>query len=185
MAEEKDQVELDEQAEGEEREAEATEEAGASGKKKTTTRKEQIIALYLSGMHDVEDLSMVTSSRPSYIASVLRDAGFEQNYFDLYTSTKHPMNVYSKFFADQLGFKDVDRTRESVDHIDTLFNQFEVGGDRAGQHHAMMMALTMANRAHWTGKHAEATLFREWLIEQLQLFNQESYQTLAERDEEE
>ncbi len=142
------------------------------------TKKGQIVALYLSGMHDVEDLSMVTSSRPSYIASVLRDAGLEQSYFDLYTSTSHPMNVYSKFFKGKLGFKDVETAEQSVEHIDTMFGQFNLGKDRAGQHHAMMMALTMANRAQFTGKHAEATLYRNWLIECMKNFNDASSEIL-------
>ncbi len=149
------------------------------------TKKGQIVALYLSGMHDIEDLSMVTSSRPSYIASVLRDAGLEQSYFDLYTSTSHPMNVYSKFFTGKLGFKDVETAEKSVEHIDMLFKQFNLGKDRAGQHHAMMMAMTMANRAHFTGKHAEATIFRNWLIECMKGFNDWSDEALKAKAEEE
>lgn len=148
------------------------------------TKKGQIVALYLSGMHDIEDLSMVTSSRPSYIAAVLRDAGLEQSYFDLYTSTSHPMNVYSKFFSGKLGFKDVETAQKSVDHIDTLFKQFNLGKDRAGQHHAMMMAMTMANRAHFTGKHEEATVFRNWVIKCMGDFNDLSAGIVKEREEE-
>lgn len=149
------------------------------------TKKGQIVALYLSGMHDVEDLSMVTSSRPSYIASVLRDAGLEQSYFDLYTSTSHPMNVYSKFFTGKLGFKDMETAEHSVEHIDMLFKQFNLGKDRAGQHHAMMMAMTMANRAHFTGKHAEATLFRNWVISCMSDFNDWSADAIQAKKEEE
>lgn len=165
-----------------------TEESGKSTSQDTSapvgeeSKKSQIVALYLSGMHEVEDLSMVTGSRPSYIANVLRDAGLEEKYFDLYTSTRHPMNVYSKFFSGKLGFKDLETAEESVEHVDKTFKQFALGKDRAGQHHAMMMALTMGNRAHWTGKHQEATVFREWLIEKLQNFNLESEQILEERE---
>lgn len=166
--------------EAEETDAKAEEETEekSSKKKDKETRKSQIVALYLSGMHDVEDLSMVTGARPSYIGNVLREAGLEDAYFDLYTSSKHPMNVYSKFFTDKLGFKDAQAAADSVEHIDTMFGQFELGRDRAGQHHTMMMALTMANRAHWTGKHKEATLFRDWLIERLADFNDESHETV-------
>lgn len=149
------------------------------------TKKSQIVALYLSGMHDVEDISMVTGARPSYIATALREADLEQTYFDLYTSSKHPMNVYSKFFTGKLGFKNEQAASESVEHIDTMFHQFELGKDRAGQHHTMMMAMTMANRAHWTGKHKEAVLFRDWLIGCLATFNDESVaHTQALKEEE-
>ena len=133
-------------------------------------KKAQILALYESGMHSVEELALITATRASYIASVLREAELEPSYFDLYTSTKHSMNVYSKFFTGKLGFKNVEVARESVAHIDHVYRQFATGRDRAGQHHAMMMALTMANRAQWTGKRDEAHVYREWLIGLLQSF---------------
>jgi hypothetical protein len=78
------------------------------------------------------------------------------------------MNVYSKFFANKLGFKDEETARASLELIDRLHRQFEFAGDRAGQHHALTMALTMYNRARWTGKSAEADVFREWLQARLQ-----------------
>ena len=137
----------------------------ASGKK--PTRKDQIIALFLSGMGEVEDIAMITGARPSYVGSVLQEAGLLSGYFDLYTSTAHPMNVYSKFFANRLGFKDEESARASVGVIDQFHRQFELAGDRAGQHHALTMALTMFDRARWTGKGAEAQVFRRWLLERL------------------
>ena len=48
------------------------------------------------------------------------------------------MNVYSKFFAGKLGFRDEEAARESVGLIDTLYRQFGLAGDRAGQHHALL-----------------------------------------------
>ena len=142
------------------------------------TIKSRILELYNQGTSDVLEIADELETRPSYVAAVLRTAGLTENYFDLYTSSKHPMNVYSKFFTDKLGFKDAQAAADSVEHIDTMFGQFELGRDRAGQHHTMMMALTMANRAHWTGKHKEATLFRDWLIERLADFNDESHETV-------
>jgi hypothetical protein len=127
------------------------------------TKKDQILSLYTSGIGSVEDIAMITGSRPSYIASVLQDAGLLTDYFDLYTTTAHPMNVYSKFFAKKLGFKTEEEARASVDLIDRYYRQFEFAGDRAGQHHALMMALTMFDRARWTGKGAEARVFRDWV----------------------
>jgi hypothetical protein len=132
------------------------------------TKKEQILALFLSGLGDVGDIAMITGSRPSYVGSVLQDAGVHKSYFDLYTSTSHPMNVYSKFFAGQMGFKDESAARASVGLIDRLYRQFEVAGDRAGQHHALLMALTMFDRARWTEKVPEAEIFRKWLLARLQ-----------------
>src|SRR5919199_1783681 len=92
---------------------------------KRVSRKDQIIALYLSGMNEIEDLAIITGARPSYVGSVLQESGLMKSYFDLYTSTAHPMNVYSKFFAGKLGFKDEEKARESVELIDQLYHQFE------------------------------------------------------------
>ena len=131
------------------------------------SRKDQIIALYLSGMNEIEDLAIITGARPSYVGSVLQESGLVKGYFDLYTSTSHPMNVYSKFFANKLGFKDEEKARESVELIDQLYRQFEYAQDRAGQHHALSMALVMFDRARWTGKGREADIFRHWLLARL------------------
>ncbi len=98
---------------------------------------------------------------------MLQGAEQAPGYFDLYTSTAKPMNVYSKFFAGKLGFKDEASARESLGLIDVLYRQFELAGDRAGQHHALLMALTMFDRARWTGKEREADVFRRWLRERL------------------
>jgi len=131
------------------------------------TKKDQILGLFTSGVEEVEALALLTDSRMSYVGSVLREAGLVEDYFDLYTSTAHPMNPYSKFFAGRLGFKDRATSHESVALIDKLYDQFARVHDRAGQHHAMMMALTMYNRARWTGKTDEAEPFRTWLMEHL------------------
>lgn len=131
------------------------------------SKKDQILALFMSGIGEVEDLAMITGSRPSYVGSVLQESGLMKGYFDLYTSTAHPMNVYSKFFANKLGFKDEEAARASVEVIDRLYRQFELAKDRAGQHHALAMALTMFDRARWTGKGREADIFRHWLLARL------------------
>jgi hypothetical protein len=132
------------------------------------SKKDQILSLFMSGITEVEDLAMITGSRPSYVGATLQDAGLKTGYFDLYTSSAHPMNVYSKFFAGQLGFRDEETARESVRVLERLHGQFGLAGDRAGQHHALAMALTMYDRARWTGKTAEANIFREWLIGNLE-----------------
>ncbi len=118
-------------------------------------------------MREIEDLALLTGTRPTYVGSILQDEGLVEDYFDLYTSTSHPMNAYSKFFAGKLGFKDMETARRSIALIDRLYHQFGVAQDRAGQHHALLMALTMFNRARWTGKEEEADVYRRWLATQL------------------
>jgi hypothetical protein len=131
------------------------------------SKKDQIISLFLSGMGEVEDIAVITGARPSYVGSVLQEAGLHSGYFDLYTSTAHQQNIYSKFFANKLGFKDEETAHESVELIDRLYRQFEFAGDRAGQHHALAMALTMFDRARWTNKGREAEVFLHWLMGRL------------------
>lgn len=149
--------------------AESKEKKGKSGAKaQKLSKKEQILSLYAGGIGEVADLALITASRPSYVASVLHDSARKPPvYFDLYTSTRTPMNVYSKFFAGQLGYKDEDTAKKSVSLIDHYYKQFGVAEDRAGQHHTLMMALTMFDRARWTGKPEEADIFRNWLLERL------------------
>ena len=143
-------------------------EKGAAPAVRRVSKKDQILTLHKAGITEVNDLAAITQSRPSYVAGVLEGALQAPGYFDLYTSTAKPMNVYSKFFAGKLGFKDVATAQESVDLIDHLYRQFETGGDRAGQHHSLVMALTMFDRARWTGKGPEADVFRRWLIARLE-----------------
>lgn len=166
----------------------AKQDKGADGGARRATRrvskKDQIIALYVSGMSEVEDLAIITGSRPSYVGSVLQEAGLISSYFDLYTSTAHPMNVYSKFFANKLGFKDEEAARASVELIDKLYGQFQFAEDRAGQHHALMMALTMFDRARWTGKGREADIFRRWLMHRLEEADLTSSDETAEEEDE-
>ncbi|CAN5328325.1 MAG: hypothetical protein ACR2GW_03965 [Pyrinomonadaceae bacterium] len=161
--------------------ANATQRKAEAGEPRSTkiSKKEQIISLYFTGMTEIEDLALITGARPSYVGSILQEAGLKPGYFDLYTSSAHPMNVYSKFFAKRLGFKDEETARQSVDVIDNLHRQFALAGDRAGQHHALMMALVMFDRARWTGKGPEADIFREWLLARLS----EADLTPAEDDE--
>lgn len=148
------------------------------------SKKDQIIALFLSGMNEIEDLAIITGSRPSYVGSVLQEAGLMTGYFDLYTSSAHPMNVYSKFFANKLGFKDEETARASLETIERLHDQFEFAQDRAGQHHALMMALVMFDRARWTGKGREADIFRQWLMAHLESADLTATDETEETDEE-
>lgn len=130
-------------------------------------KKEQIISLFRLGITTIEELAHLTGSRPSYIANVLRQEHLLSGYFDLYTSSERPMNVYSKFFVKRLGFKNTAVARRSVHYLETIYRQFAQTGDRAGQHHTLLMGLTMRNRAQWSDKFREAKIFSQWLIEKL------------------
>ena len=127
------------------------------------TKKERILELYGAGITDVAEIARRTPARPSYVAQVLQSAGLLSGYFDLYTTTAREQNVYSRFFRNVLSFRSVEAARESVRKIDRLYNYFERMGDRAGQHQAMVLALTGKNRARWSGKLEEAKVFDEWL----------------------
>jgi hypothetical protein len=51
--------------------------------------------------------------------------------------------------------------------LDQWYRHFAQAGERAGQHHALSMALVMFNRARWMGKAREADLFAQWLVAHL------------------
>lgn len=132
---------------------------------KVPTKKEQIVSLWQAGITGVRELAQLTGTRASYVATVLQGGGGLHGYFDLYTTSQRPMNVYSQYFASKLGFKDVPTARRSVHCLDLLYRQFQRTGDRAGQHHVMVMGLTMFNRARWSGKEKEAGIFGKWLTQ--------------------
>lgn len=127
------------------------------------SKKERILELYEAGTGDIAEIVRRVKARPSYVAQVLQSAGHLEGYFDLYTTTGKEQNVYTRFFRNVLSFKTVEAARESVQRIDRLYNYFERLGDRAGQHQAMVLALTGKNRARWSGKPEEALVFSEWL----------------------
>ena len=130
---------------------------------KVLTKKEIVLDLYHQGVTDVATIGRQTKIHPSYVAQVLRQAGLLTGYFDLYTSTNAEQNVYSRFFHHVLSFKNVEAAKKSINRIDSLYQYFEEIGDRAGQHQAMVLALTGKNRARWSGKHEEAKIFSDWL----------------------
>jgi hypothetical protein len=77
----------------------------------------------------------------------LQESELLSGYFDLYTSSAQPMNVYSKFFAQKQGYKDEATARHSVEILDRYYRQFALAEDRAGQHHTLLLALTLFDRA--------------------------------------
>ena len=136
-------------------------------KRTVRSKKDVIVSIFTSGITEIEVISVISGARPSYVGSVLQQAGLIDNYFDLYTSTAYPMNVYSKYFIGKLGFKDVESAQRSVEVLESSYRYFDDQQDRAGQHHALEMALTMLDRARWTGKLVEAEVYRRWLMTKL------------------
>ena len=145
------------------------EDVGAAAPKETEesaehrTKKEQIVSLFESGTKDIAEIVRRVKARPSYVAQVLQQAGHLDGYFDLYTTTGREQNVYTRYFRNVLHFRNAEAARESVARIDRLYNYFERLGDRAGQHQAMILALTGKNRARWSGKLEESQIFSDWL----------------------
>jgi hypothetical protein len=131
------------------------------------SKKDMILSLFASGVTEIETIAAISGAKPSYVGSVLQREGLVDNYFDLYTSTNHPMNIYSKHFRGKLGFKTVEAAERSVATLDGSYHYFDRIQDRAGQHHTLEMALTMLDRARWTGKLAEAEVYRRWLVGKL------------------
>ena len=131
------------------------------------SKKDMILSLFNSGTTEIETISAISGAKPSYVGSVLQKEGLIDNYFDLYTSTAHPMNIYSKHFRGKLGFKDVFTAKRSVRSLEEAYNFFASNQDRAGQHHTLEMSLTMLDRARWTGKLDEAEVYRRWLVGKL------------------
>ncbi len=128
------------------------------------TKKARALAAWDTGERDILRIAREVESRPSYVARVLAEAGRLTGYYDLYMPTGTPVNVYGERFAGVLAFRDADAARASVAQIDLLYHEFEAAGDRAGQHHAQVVALAGRNRARWSGKPEAAAVFERWLF---------------------
>ncbi|HKP85286.1 MAG TPA: hypothetical protein VJZ26_04270 [Blastocatellia bacterium] len=128
------------------------------------SKKSRILELHRSGVNDIGEIARTVKTRPSYVASVLQNAGLIQGYFDLYTTTARDQNLYSHHFRNILSFRNAEAAKASVEAIARLYAYFERIGDRAGQHHAEVLALTGRNRARWSGKKEEARIFEQWLF---------------------
>jgi len=131
------------------------------------SKKDMILSLFNSGVTEIETIAAVSGAKPSYVGSVLHKEGLVDNYFDLYTSTGYPMNVYSKHFKGKLGFRDVETAERGVRTLESGYQYFSRVQDRAGQHHTLELGLTMLDRARWTGKMEEAEVYRRWLVGKL------------------
>jgi hypothetical protein len=139
----------------------------ASQERQLKSKKDMILSLFNSGVTEIETIAAVSGARPSYVGAVLHREGLVDNYFDLYTSTGYPMNIYSKHFRGKLGFKDVETAERGVKTLENGYQYFSRILDRAGQHHTLELGLTMLDRARWTGKMEEAEIYRRWLVGKL------------------
>lgn len=72
--------------------------------------------------------------------------------------------AYDGFFKNVLSLTTEEAARESVEKIERLYRNFERLGDRAGQHHVEVLALTGRNRARWGGKPEVANVYETWLF---------------------
>lgn len=135
--------------------------------RKGPTKKMQILKHWHEGLRNIWDIALDIDSRPSYVASVLQEAGLIQGYYDLYNSPIHPINIYSEDFRGRLGFRDLETAERSVELIESTYQDLAELSDRAGQHHCLVTALTMYDRARFSGKVEEAEVFRRWLIKRI------------------
>lgn len=133
--------------------------------RKRMSKRQMAQELYGQGLR-VDAIAELLDTDPAYVANALIEAGQVPAYADLYTHTG-PQNRYAQMLAGVLKFKNLEAARESVAQIDELFHRFEEARDRRGQHQTQLLALTGKNRAEGIGKHQEARLFAEWLIEHL------------------
>jgi hypothetical protein len=136
-------------------------------KKTIKSKKDMILSLFETGITQIETISAISGAKPSYVGAVLQKEGLIDNYFDLYTSTSLPMNIYSKHFQGKLGFKNLESAGRSIRVLESAYRYFDQQQDRAGQHHALELGLTMLDRARWTGKLEEAEVYRQWLVKKL------------------
>ena len=138
-----------------------------AGQNELKSKKDMILSLFNSGVTEIETIAVVSGARPSYVGAVLHREGLVDNYFDLYTSTGYPMNIYSKHFRGKLGFKDIETAERGVRNLENGYQYFARILDRAGQHHTLELGLTMLDRARWTGKLEEAEVYRRWIVGKL------------------
>ncbi len=133
------------------------------------SKKARIVEIFNHETQDITEIANRVGARPSYVAQVLQNAGLIDKYFDLYTHTTQEQNVYSRAFRNVLSFKSAEAAQASVQRIDELYRHYERLRDRAGQHQAMVIALTGLNRARWSGKLDAAKVFSDWLSNRIRI----------------
>lgn len=127
------------------------------------SKKLEAIALFDTGVTNVERIAERLRTSPSYVANTLAAAGRTVGYRDLYTTTGAELSTVADRFRGVLRFRDVEAARASVARLDDLYEHFRAERDRRGMFHAEFLALTGIHRAHGCGKHEEAEVFARWL----------------------
>ncbi|HND09333.1 MAG TPA: hypothetical protein PKI49_12345 [Pseudomonadota bacterium] len=129
------------------------------------TKKQLSVSMYDRGMNVVA-IAKLLRCEPSYVANALIDQGRVPAYVDLYTSTG-PQNEDAKELEGVLKFTDAASARDSVAKIEKLWQRFSAERNRRGMHQCEVVALIGRNRAIGIGKHVEAQVFADWLLERL------------------
>ena len=137
------------------------------GTSKISRNQQSIIEALNNGQRDPWRMAEEPQTQPSYVASILQKNGLISGYYDLYTTPTTPLNIYSGEFRGKMGFKDPKSAKYSVHVLEEVYHKFDESHDRAGQHHCLVTALTMYNRARFSGKVEEAKIFKEWLLGKL------------------
>jgi hypothetical protein len=134
---------------------------------KRQSKKQLIIEAWRAGRRDIWQIAEDLGTQPSYIASTLQSHGLISGYYDLYTTPPNPLNIYFSEFQGKMGFRDLKASLYSVHVLNEVYKKFEEHHDRAGQHHCLVTALTMYNRARFSNKIEEAKVFKRWIVEHL------------------
>jgi hypothetical protein len=130
-----------------------------------TSLKQRILERFEAGTTSVSAIARAVRARPSYVASVLLNAGYEpsETYYDLYSSFPPIRDAYERFFRHQPQWTSRALAVRSVASLERNYNYFERLGDHAGMHRAMMCALIGYNRARNAGKRDASIPFAEFL----------------------
>lgn len=129
------------------------------------TKKQLSVSMYDRGMNVVA-IAKLLRCEPSYVANSLIEQGRLPAYVDLYTSTG-PQNEDAKELEGVLKFTDAASARSSVAKIDAIWQRFSSERNRRGMHQCEVVVLIGRNRAAGIGKHTEAQIFADWLMERL------------------
>ncbi len=129
------------------------------------TKKDQAIEWFDQGL-PVEEIAARLECAPTYVANVLIESGRAPEYVDLYTHTG-PQNEYARQLQGVLRFRTPEAARESLQRMDSLYQEYQAQGDLRGQHQVQLLALIGRNRAEGIGKYEAADLFTEWLVRHL------------------
>lgn len=85
----------------------------------------------------------------------------QTRYIDLYPGITD--EAYRRFFKHVADIGSVEGAQKSVERIKQLYTYFETIGDRAGQHNAVVIALSAYHRAYFAGKRNIAIMYSNYI----------------------